>query len=807
MVVTYIVSATLFEADGTTAIQSLAAANGMQWLDELADPGSFSFTIPVEYAPTIAVGQIVKFALGPASDDYVWAGVVETIRTNLVGSGNDGINRVYEVGGRGVRALLEDAIVYNDGAESTRPFTNVNAGEIMKTLIDEAQTRGALDALTYDFDDTDDSNGDPFTETISIDESVGADLLGVAARHQELAVDVWVDSDLVLHYVNERGIDRSNGGYIYGGDGVVFRVGYNVGELTQETAGPVRNTVLVASGTAGSTFTEEENVDSQTTYGRKEIYLPITNTDDENVIDLATVNLLNSTAAPTDGVTIQVFDNGPIPYLDFEVGDTVGLVRLNGERNSYKVRSISVSMDEAGIVSFVPELGSARPDLTKRLNAALTRIEKANAGGNSTVGGSGGATGLGGGGGDLDIGGGTPLIEFGTVLSYNSNTGTGTVEIDGEEYDFYNGMFADLGVDDVVMTMTSSTISDYSPEIGDIDKIVTSIIETNTGAGGGYPGGTGTQSFVPVSAVPGLPYQPNVGINVFGAADGAVWGNTGTVVSYADATNYTITRPSTSWDNMWGLSDNPNGVWVFVNRSATSNGLHVIYNGSGTTHNYGTCQMLGEHGGKIWVWAGYKAGSVDRRLVSITSTGTVADITSTSLNLLSTSANTTYGVAGGWGIVLWDGTDVVTVATPGGTPAYTQYTSTNFPSLPTGATAYRERACMSDTYFFWLTTTTADRDYRRWHFSSATRTDFIDVLPSGFNHDSIATFDGTDIAIAGDDGTNQQYQITGGLGVTTVTFTDTAHTESFVITNNPAYEVVGRVQSDTSVSQIVGIEA
>jgi hypothetical protein len=374
----------------------------------------------------------------------------------------------------------------------------------------------------------------------------------------------------------------------------------------------------------------------------------------------------------------------------------------------------------------------------------------------------------------------------GTVTAYSSN-GTGTATVSGVSTSFTNGTGITLLANDViVLNKQGSTY--YA--VGLISR-----------SGVGYPGSTSSSFFTPASAVAGLPYQPSVGITVFGAADGAVWGSTGTVVSYADATNYTITRPSTSWDNMWGLSDNPNGVWVFVNRSATSNGLHVIYNGSGTTHNYGTCQTLGTYDGKIWVWAGYKSGVVDRRLVSISSNGTVADYTNANLNDLSTGANSTYGVAGPWGVVLWDGADVVLY---NGT-TYTKYTSTNFPSLPTGATAYRERACMSSSHFFWLTGTTADRDYRRWEFSSAARSDFNDSLPSGFNHDSIATTGGTNAVIAGDNGTDQQYQLTSGSGVTTVTFTSTNATESFLVATTPTFEVIGRVQTDAGVSSIVGI--
>lgn len=645
-----IVSATLFQQDAQTPVQSLAAASNIQWLDELADTGSFSFRIPVEYLPNIEIGWIVKFGIGPTSADYVWAGIVETIKINQIGSGNDGINREYEISGRGVRAILEDAIVYNVGGQSSRTFTSVTAGEIMKTFIDEAQLRLALDYLQYDFDNTDDSNGDPFTETISISESVGTSLLAVTSKLQELAIDAWVDPDLVLHYVNYRGVDKSNGGYIYGGNGVVFRVGHNVGELSQQITGPIKNNVLVASGTAGTMFGETINAASQAIYGRKEIYLPITSTEDGTVISLAAQNLLDATANPADGTTIQVADNGPLPYIDFEVGDTVGLVKLDGTKESYRVRSISISVDESGNFFFVPELGSARPDLTKRLNAILNRLERVNAGGESDFSTSGGLSGFGGGeGGGLEF-------ENGEVLTYDALTETGTVDIDGTTFNFNNATGFGLGIGDIITLADILGVTDKTAiSVFDRAGSYTPLVINNPQAVAGFPF-DGDQlpdpfnyAFSDAGNI-GTPLTPSnypaCAIAHFG---NAILGYAGRVVVFIERVGGTEAQPTiVFYDAETGSSTAVNrtaavgatnrttnigviGTRLFVSYDGTTGNCVESYNSSTgvwSTHDIQSAVFLGVSDSRAW-WVGKVSGAPNNtrwKVVSIDSSGTLSSI-------------------------------------------------------------------------------------------------------------------------------------------------------------------------------------
>jgi hypothetical protein len=381
----------------------------------------------------------------------------------------------------------------------------------------------------------------------------------------------------------------------------------------------------------------------------------------------------------------------------------------------------------------------------------------------------------------------------GTVLTY-SDDGTGTATIDGATENFTNSTGVTLIANDLVLFIKKDTTFFAS---GLISR-----------SGVGYPGSSTIQFFTAVNTVPGLPYQPLTQVSIFGAADGCVWSDDGVVVSYADAQTYTITRPSTSFDSCWGLVDSPNGPWVFVRRTVSSNGLHIVYNGVGTTHNYGNCQVLGTYDDHIWVWAGYKNGSQARRIVGISSTGTIAyDFTNATLNTLTELSNFTFGRAGGWGIVLWDSNDFVTVEDPTGTPAYVKYAKPS--ELTTTADTHIRRSVVSDTSLFWLSSDNTDRDYRRWNFDSATLTTFLDVLPVGFEHSTIATTGGVNVVISGHNGTDAAVCFNSGAGTTTEIFTNTIAANSGInIATTPDNEVIGKIRSDEAPSYldtIIGI--
>lgn len=376
---TSFLSAALFDRDGSTLLSRLDTSFGRQWLDERDSDGSFGFSIPAEDAAQVVTGRIVKFSWGTTSTSWVFAGVIEAVTINKTGGSTQGEDRIAEVSGRGVRCLLENALVYPLGTSATRSFEGKKAGDIMRTLFDEAQARGVLLELSRDFTATTDSAGQAFNRTLTLSEGAGTTLAEVAARHQELAVDIHVTPELALQYFNTRGTDRT-----LTAPPVSLRVGESIGELTTEKAGPVRNTVLVGYGSNKyETRTDNTSVNA---YGRRETFLNVSGTTNLTHAQLAGDQVLSVSALPSDGITVQLDTSGPQPYIDFDVCDFLWVIDHTGARTKYRVSSISASESENGAVSFVPELGTLRADLTRRLNRALSRLEAKNANGTSTSG-------------------------------------------------------------------------------------------------------------------------------------------------------------------------------------------------------------------------------------------------------------------------------------------------------------------------------------------------------------------------------------------------------------------------------------
>jgi len=416
--------ATLYNQDGITAIRPLVNSINKTFTDDLRGEGSFSLSLPAENATDLEIGQIIKFSYGTSSADFVFAGVIESLRYNHTSE-----QETVEVGGRGIRSLLEGALIYI----SNRTYTSKTVGYIMSELFIEAQARGALTGMTKTFTSSVDSDAVSFTvdQTLTIEEQLGSSLAEVANRHQEVAVDVWVAPNMSLNYYIERGVDRR-----IQANPLVLRVGESLMSYTQTIEGPVKNAALVAYSTA-STPTESTRAGSISTYGRRETFLSLTNLPDLTTAGVATERTLDNTQIPSTGATIELSDNGPKPYLDFGIGDWIYLVDFNGERVEYRVRAITLAEQDDGSVRIVPELGNVKAALEERLRRLIARQEAKTAAGSADATASSiDLTGLG------ATGGGGAVLDEGTVISYDPLTNTGMIDapgIDPDPIEFVNG--------------------------------------------------------------------------------------------------------------------------------------------------------------------------------------------------------------------------------------------------------------------------------------------------------------------------------------------------------------------------------
>lgn len=442
-------SATVYDKTGLNRIAQLSFSIDKQFVDELNGDGSFSLTIPVEESNVIDIGRIVKFSYGNTSDDFVFAGIIEKISRTQTDTQD-----VLKISGRGVRSLLESAIIYT----SDRQYVNRTVGYIMDELVDEAQARGALSGMSMTFSSTLDSSGASFgaNQTVTVDEKIGTNLAEVANRHQDMAVDVWVAPNMSINYYIERGTNRTTGA-----NPLVFRIGESVISYEKTIEGPVKNAAVSVWGDDNTAIGITRG-SSISTYGRYETFLSLNNVKDATSANLITNRTLDITDDPNYGATIELAEEGPQPYLDFGVGDWVVVADQNGSRENFRVRAITMSEQDVGAIRVVPELGTARAALEERLRRMIARQEAKTANGFADA--AAGSVDLNGFG---DLGGGAEVYD-GTVISYDAALGTGEADVPGidpvDPINFTNATGIYLGFDDDIIVIVQSDNDPATPD-------------------------------------------------------------------------------------------------------------------------------------------------------------------------------------------------------------------------------------------------------------------------------------------------------------------------------------------------------
>lgn len=367
------IALSLFDIDGTTNIRPLIKATDVTWTDELKGVGSFSFKYPVgEGIDADSIGYIVKFAYGEKSNDYVFAGVIERIQTV-----EDNDLKQITINGRGVRSLLENAIVYQDVSGNKRSYTDKNVGFIFEELFAEAVARNTLTEMSITFSDTVDSNNVSWTvdQELTIEESVGASLSEVANRHENIGIDIHVNADLEINYYINRGIDTT-----LTDNPVTLRLAQNTASLSREIAGPIKNVLLTEYG---QNFVEKVGT-TIGQYGRKESYLSLSNTDDLDTAEKISDVNLSILEQKADGVTCEVLPLKYEPYLDYNVGDYVYVTMNDGERLKYRIRALTINVNDENI-RVVPELGNQKDRLEERLRKVIEKSEEGSADGLADV--------------------------------------------------------------------------------------------------------------------------------------------------------------------------------------------------------------------------------------------------------------------------------------------------------------------------------------------------------------------------------------------------------------------------------------
>lgn len=355
-----------------------------KWTEPLRGAGSGSFRVfpdnpaLVDDPTLLDYGNVAVFVV----DEVPRFAITIEHKSRVEVTADGEAAQAFDISGRGVLAKLEDAQTYPAGGISGDPiraFASTNAGAAMKTLVDEAQARGALVGVTYDFDETTDSNNAPFSVPLTVEERAGTDLLRISERHGSAWVDVRMTPALVLQYFNQRGIDRSL--QLVNAGPVDFLPGKNVVELERSEDGAIRNTLLIETPTG---YVERTEGASITAHSRREAFLSLGNISDSDAIDRASTSVFQASAEPAAQIGFEVLDlDGIRPWVDWDVGDWVRAPDESGDLTRYRVRGLTVDETAEGRARFIPELSTITEELEERLERWLSAMARGTLGGHA----------------------------------------------------------------------------------------------------------------------------------------------------------------------------------------------------------------------------------------------------------------------------------------------------------------------------------------------------------------------------------------------------------------------------------------
>lgn len=341
----------LYAADLTTRMRILPASTGHLYL-EMNGAGSGEVKIPLESeaASVITSGMFIQNNYRGAERGGFF---IENIKKTQVDAGENA-GRWMSLSGRGALALLDQPIVWNDDTtETTRIFNGMTKAAILIQLLDEAQTRGALSALTWDFDATNDSDAVAWGDSEEYQITAGESILQIARNFAdvggfEFSISLSGGGFILSAYKNGIGTNKSTT--------VFFRAGTNCLEISADVRGDdLVNTYLVKYKNGFTVVKDDASISS---YGRRE---KIINIEQAQTLDSATTYAaakLAETKDPKTSHTIRAYDGiAPLIFVDYTMGDTI-TYDVKGTQVSYRILSMQVDFEEEGYANAVLELNT-----------------------------------------------------------------------------------------------------------------------------------------------------------------------------------------------------------------------------------------------------------------------------------------------------------------------------------------------------------------------------------------------------------------------------------------------------------------
>lgn len=279
----------------------------------------------------------------------------------------------------GVGGTLEDAIDWETGSVTVRVSTVAQGptpGRIIRALLDDAQAAGFLAGWSLDFDDDEDSAGNPWPHVSEVVLTVGDSCLSALERLAEAWIDFAVDpttKTLSAWRWRERGNFHTSPGsrpVLWGARWGSGSGTPNIAELTYERAPEVPEAIFVRSRI------QQRIVGT----GNKAAYLDLFSVlDDAAAEQVAQAKIDDGIERGGTTVVAQVqpTGDGDVPWVDFGVGDAVDAPDRDGVMTTYRCVGITARGTEGGSLRYTVELGAP---LYERASSARRWLQTADPG-------------------------------------------------------------------------------------------------------------------------------------------------------------------------------------------------------------------------------------------------------------------------------------------------------------------------------------------------------------------------------------------------------------------------------------------
>lgn len=228
--------------------------------------------------------------------------------------------------------------------EGDRVFTNVTVGALINTFITEAHSRGNVPFLVTDFNATNDSNGQAWTNQITIKVSAGQDLWSL--------LQIMVAQGQCDFRMNGRTLQLYKADTFLNRDQTLNPTAMVLHTFRDVAAAPddksyedIAHTILV-QGDDAKFVTVEQGV-NPSPWGEWENFMTQSGVTDTGVLNSLAVRALEMANAPRTQMTRELVfrSQSPLPIIDYRSGDHVIAQDETAVMEDLRVRQITLTMN------------------------------------------------------------------------------------------------------------------------------------------------------------------------------------------------------------------------------------------------------------------------------------------------------------------------------------------------------------------------------------------------------------------------------------------------------------------------------